>query len=95
VENRLKTLVNDSTPKRWVRYEVRAIYTGQAAPPVGTPSPVHPFETQFAAKLTWSYQLKKQRSTDPTQLEDDNAAVGDIPARDSGDVESVSQGYPT
>jgi hypothetical protein len=95
VENRLKALVNEQTPRRWVRYEVTAQYTGQAALPAGNPSPVNPFEAQFAARLRWSYQLKKQRVSDPTQLEDDTAAVGAIPASDTGFVESVSQGYPT
>ncbi len=94
VEERLKTLVNTASPQRWVRYEVTAVYSGQASLPATTPATVHPFEAQFAARLTWRYQLKKPTNADPAQLEDDNAAVGPIPARDSGDVESVSRGYP-
>jgi len=88
-EKDLKTLVN--LRKRWVRYEVRAIYSGSSA----TPGPkVHPLETQFARTLKWSYQLKRPSAADPSKLTNDNDDDGSIKAAASGTVENISKGYP-
>lgn len=89
VEDKVKRLVNDH--HRWVKYEVTADYTG-AAP---APGPgVHPFETQFARRLVWSYQLKKPSDSNPNRLVNDTAAVSGIDPRDSGNVPNISAGYP-
>ena len=91
VERNVKALV--TTHARWVKYEVIADYSGSApTPPAG--SNVHPFETRFARRLRWSYQLKKPSDADPNRLINDSQAMSGIPARDSGTVASISAGYP-
>lgn len=77
---------------RWLRYEVRADYSGGAPPlTIG----VHPLEASFARRLHWRYQLLKPQASDPTRLEDDPASALGHPASGSGDVESISVGYPS
>ena len=91
VEDKVKTLVN--VHHRWVKYEVEVDYTG-TAPTADPNGPVHPFETQFARRLIWSYQLKKPSDNSPNQLVNDTARVGTIPASGSGNVANISAGYP-
>ena len=91
VEKDVKALIIDH--KRWVRYEVVADYSGSApAAPAG--GKVNPLEKKFARRLKWSYQLKKAGDK-PNELEDDTKAVGSIAAKDSGKVESITDGYPS
>jgi len=88
VESNVKALVN--VHKRWVKYDVKADYTGSFA----KPGPhVHPLETSFARQLKWSYQLKKP-SKSGTQLVNDDDSFKSIPAAGSGKVPSISDGYP-
>ena len=90
VERSVKTLV--LTHNRWVKYEVTAEYSGAAPAASGN---VHPFETHFARRLRWSYQLRKPSDNDPNRLVNDSQAVSGIAASDSGTVPSISAGYPS
>jgi hypothetical protein len=90
VERSVKTLI--LTHNRWVKYEVTAEYSGAAPAATGN---VHPFETHFARRLRWSYQLRRPSDSDPNRLVNDTQAVAGISASDSGTVPSISAGYPS
>ncbi len=89
VEQKIKRLVN--THNRWVHYTVDAEYDG--SPP--TPGPhVHPFETQFARRLSWSYQIKKADPNNPNQLMNETQVIDGINPRGSDTVPNISAGFP-
>jgi len=90
VERDVKTLVARG---KWVRYEVEAVYRGSTAT---VPRRAHDLETRFARKLRWSYQLLRERASNPNELENETNrnAVRGIQLNDDGEVPSISASFP-